>query len=96
MLAHCDLSAQAAPDVRIGEGQRRRAPKILSKLAKFGGLEACPLGNFFSMMQNAANWAIFSFLSGLRGAWPPLGAAYGLCNLNVNIPVLVPVCENMY
>ena len=42
---------------------------------------------FLLLMQNAANWAIFSFLSGLGGAWPnwppPLGAAYDLsCHLS--------------
>ena len=36
------VSTQAAPDVRIGGGQWRRAPKIRSKLANLGGL-----GKFF-------------------------------------------------
>ena len=38
------LRPQAAPDVCIGGGQRRRAPKIRSKLGGSGGM---PLGNFF-------------------------------------------------
>ena len=37
--------AQAAPDVRIGGGQRRRAPKNRSKLGGSGGM---PPGKFFS------------------------------------------------
>ena len=40
-----------------------------------------PWDIFFLIMQNAENWAIFSFLSGLWGGHgppgPPLGAAYG-------------------
>ena len=75
-------SAQAAPDVRIGGGQRRHAPKIRSKLTNLGGLGACPQKIFFFLiMQNAVNWTIFSFLSG-----PPLGAAYVTCSLKA--PVL--------
>ena len=38
---------QAAPDVRIGGGQRQRALKIWSKLANLGGLGAFALRNFF-------------------------------------------------
>ena len=49
--------AQAAPDVRIGGGQRRRAPKIRSKLGGSGGMplvgiiflnnaKCCKLGHF--------------------------------------------------
>ena len=51
-------SPQAAPDVRIGGGQRRRAPKIWSKLAKSGGMppvkfffdnaKCCKLGHFLN------------------------------------------------
>ena len=45
--------AQAAPDVRIGGGQRRRAPKNRSKLGGSGGM---PPGKFFFLIvQNAAN-----------------------------------------
>ena len=58
------IVAQVAPDIRIGGGQRQRAPKIWSEL---GGLGHAPLGNFFQIMQNAENWAIFHFCQAL--AW---------------------------
>ena len=55
---------QAAPDVRIGGGQRRRAPKKWSKL---GGLGACPLGIFFYIDKCCKSGNFFIFVRPLGG-----------------------------
>ena len=57
----CGSMSQAAPDVRIGGGQRWRAPKKSEQISELGGYGGMPPGIFFLIVQNAANWAIFSF-----------------------------------
>ena len=86
--------AQAAPDVRIGGGQQRQAPKIRIKFANQGVWGHTPRGNFFLIVQNAANWAIFPFLSGLWGGHgpPPLEPPMVTSQLNYQIiAIVVPV-----
>ena len=46
----------------------------ISKLGRFGVL---PFGKFFFNIPNAANWKIFTFLSGLWGGMPPLSPPLG-------------------
>ena len=52
--------------------------KKSEQISQLGGSGGMPPGNIFLIVQNAANWAIFSFfvrpLGGGHG--PPLGAAY--------------------
>ena len=49
-----DFHAQAAPDFRIGGGQRKQAPKVRSKPGYLGDRGHPLLGNFFLIAQNAA------------------------------------------
>ena len=63
---------QAAPDVRIGGGQRRRAPKIWRKLVDYGGLGACPLGKFFFKLCKMLHIGpFFLFCQAFGGAMAP-------------------------
>ena len=58
-----------------------------------GGMPPCKfffIVKSFFIVKNAANWAIFSFLSGFGGGpwapWPPpFGAAYGSHKLKKNV-----------
>ena len=71
---------QAAPDVRIGRGQRRRAPKIRSKLGVSGGM---PPGKFF-FFDNAKCCKLGHFYHFCQAFGPPLGAAYARSNGTAN------------
>ena len=53
--------------------------KNMEQISGLRGSGGLPLGNFFLIMQNAANWAVFIiFVRPLGGGHgPPCGAAYG-------------------
>ena len=88
------INTQAAPDVRIAgaSGGERQKYEVNSRIREVWGHAP---GKIFSLMQNAANWAIFLiFVRPFgRGMAPPWSRLWNVClNMKVKTHTRFKVC----